>query len=132
VWEVVTDIRRAPEVLSGVVSVELMTDGPYALGTRWRETRRMLGRETTEEMWVVANDPGRRTEVAASSSGTDYRTVFTLTPDDGATELTVTFSGRTPEPSAVQRLTEKVFGRLGTAVVRKVLEQDLADIAAAS
>ncbi len=80
VWQVITDLDRAAQTLSGVSRVERLTDGPYALGTRWRETRTMFGKATTEEMWVTALDPARSTTVEASSHGTDYRTVFDLTP----------------------------------------------------
>src|SRR5690606_16565810 len=72
--------RPRPEVLRNVTRVERMTDGPYAVGTRWRETRRMMGREETEEMWVAESDPLRRTVVAASSGGAEYRTTFELEP----------------------------------------------------
>lgn len=132
VWQVLTDLKHAPDVLSGVVSVELLTDGPYAVGTRWRETRSMMGRKATEEMWVVDSDPHRRTEVAASSGGADYRTVFTLTPAGEATELTMVFGAHTPEPTGVQKLLLKAFGNLGVKVTRKVMETDLADIASAA
>ena len=80
VWQVLTDLDHAAETLSGVLRVEVLTDGPYALGTRWRETRKMFGREASEELWVADNDPLRRTQVRASSGGVDYVTEFVLTP----------------------------------------------------
>jgi len=131
VWAVLTDLDRAPEVLRNVTRVERMTDGPYAVGTRWRETRRMMGREETEEMWVAESDPLRRTVVAASSGGAEYRTTFELEPQpDGSTLLRYTFRAETPDPSGV--LLWAVFGRLGARVTRKVMEQDLEDIAGAA
>lgn len=132
VWQVLTDLKHAPQVLSGVRSVELLTDGPYAVGTRWRETRTMMGRTVTEEMWVVDSDPHRRTEVAASSGGADYRTVFTLSPDGEGTSLTMHFSAHTPDPTGVQKVLWKAFGALGLRATRKAMETDLADIAAAA
>lgn len=133
VWEVLTDVRRAAETLSGVTSVQVLTDGPYAEGTRWRETRTMFGRSSTEEMWVTLADPLRETEVRASSGGADYVTTFVLTPvSDEATELSVTFSADLSTPSAVQKLGMKVFGGMATKATRKALEQDLADIATAA
>ncbi len=133
VWSVITDLDRAEQVLSGVSRVQLMTDGPYAVGTRWRETRRMFGREATLEMWVADNDPLRRTVVEASSGATDYRTEFTLTPvGERATALSLAFGVETPDPGAVQKLLWRVAGGLGAKATRKALEQDLDDIAAAA
>lgn len=134
VWEVLTDIEHAAETLSGLQSVEVLTDGPYALGTRWRETRRMFGKESTEEMWVADNDPLRRTEVHAESGGVAYVSEFVLTPlDDGArTELQMRFSARMHSPSTVQKVAMKVFAGLALRATAKQLEQDLSDIAAAA
>ena len=134
VWEVVTDLDHAPETLSGVVSVQRMTNGPYAVGTRWRETRTMFGREATEEMWVAQSDPQRRTQVRAESGGADYVTEFTLTPlDEGArTELSVRFDAEMTAPSVLQKVGMKVMGGIAARATRKALEQDLADIAAAA
>ena len=41
---VLTDIAHADQTLSGVTQVEPLTEGPYGVGTKWRETRRMFGR----------------------------------------------------------------------------------------
>lgn len=134
VWEVLTDVRQAAETLSGVTSVQVLTDGPYAEGTRWRETRTMFGRSSTEEMWVTLADPLRETEVRASSGGADYVTSFVLTPLEGdrRTELAVRFGAEMTSPSAVQKVAMKIFSGMATKATRKALEQDLADIAAAA
>jgi carbon monoxide dehydrogenase subunit G len=134
VWEVLTDLDNASENLTGVVSVQRMTDGPYAVGTRWRETRKMFGREVTEEMWVADNDPWRGSVVRAESGGADYVTTFLLTPLDNAarTELTVRFDAQLTSASTLQKFGMKVFGGLAEKATRKALEQDLTDIAAAA
>jgi len=132
VWAVLTDIAAAEQTLSGVTKVELLTEGPYAVGTRWRETRRMAGKEETEEMWVTEVEPERRTVVEASSRGARYITVFDLNPAGSGTLLEVTFGARTVDPNRFERALWSVFGRLGAQVTRKALEQDLQDIAAAA
>lgn len=134
VWEVLTDLDRVVERLSGVTAVEPMTDGPYAVGTRWRETRTMFGRAVTEEMWVAETDPWRSTQVRAESGGATYVTDFTLTPlgDGERTELTMRFDATIQDPSVLQRLSMKVMEPIALRATRKHLEQDLADIAAAA
>ena len=84
VWRVLTDLDHAAETLSGVSRVELLTEGPYTVGTRWRETRKMFGKEATEEMRVTAVEAPARTTVEADSAGVNYVTVFTLTPNRSA------------------------------------------------
>jgi len=129
VWRVLTDLDHAAETLSGVSAVEVLTEGPYAVGTRWRETRKMFGKEATEEMQVTAVEAPARTTVEADSAGVRYVTDFALTPTADGTRLAMTFSARQPNPSTVQRLTWAVFGRLGIKATSKVMARDLEDIA---
>lgn len=134
VWRVLTDLEGTAAVLSGVTRVERLAGAGYSIGTRWRETRTMLGREATEEMEVVGIVPRRSTTIAAESHGMRYRTEFTLEPTDGGTRtlLRMRFSGGFESPSWIQRAAAKLTARLGLAATRKTMEQDLADIAAAA
>jgi hypothetical protein len=135
VWAVLTDLERAPEVLRGVTSVEVV-DGAggegYAEGTRWVETRRILGREESQLLEVTGVDPPRRTVVESRDHGVRYRTVFSLQRREDGTRLEMCFGASHPDPTLLFRLTSAVFGRVGMALTRKLLEQDLADIAAAA
>lgn len=127
-----TDLANAEQVMSGVTKIEVLTDGPYAVGTRWRETRKMMGKEATEEMWVVELEEPTSTVVNAESGGARYRTAFALAPDGQATKLSMNFSAELLDPSLVQRVMQALFGRLGLSMTKKVVAKDLADIAAAA
>jgi carbon monoxide dehydrogenase subunit G len=130
VWSVITDIPGSAATLSGVDSVQLLTEGPYGEGTRWKETRKMLGKSETVEMWVAEADQHRNTTVKAVQGGADYTTRFSLAPRDGGTELTLTFGAEVIKPTLVSRLMMLLFGRMGMAATRKALTKDLAEIAA--
>jgi carbon monoxide dehydrogenase subunit G len=130
VWSVITDIPGSPATLSGVESVQLLTDGPYREGTRWKETRKMMGRSETVEMWVGQADPPRATTVKAVQGGADYSTRFSLAPRDAGTDLSVTFGAEVLKPTAATRIMMALFGKLGMAATRKALTKDLAEIAA--
>ncbi|MFA4841232.1 MAG: SRPBCC family protein [Agrococcus sp.] len=132
VWRVLTDLEAAPEVLSGVARVERLAGAGYTIGTRWRETRTMMGREETEEMEVVGIDEGRSTMIAAEARGMAYRTEFTLDPTPEGTLLRMRFGGSLQSPSWVQRVVARLTARLGTAMTRKMMQQDLDDIATAA
>jgi carbon monoxide dehydrogenase subunit G len=134
VWEVITDLDRAQERLSQVTHLQVITDGPYALGTRWRETRRMMGASDTQELVVVDNDPLRSTTTEAVDGGTRYRTVLRLESldDSAATLLSVRFSADVTDPTRLQRLALRVVGPLGLKLTEKSLRTELDDIAAAA
>ena len=130
VWAVLTDVAHASETLRGVSLVEVLEGPDYAVGTRWRETRRIFGKEETQTMEVAACDPPRRTTVTSRSAGVDYRSVFTLEPVEAGTLVTICFGASHPDPNLLQRLTATLFGHVGAAVTTRLLNQDLADIAA--
>ncbi len=54
VWDLLTDLARAPRIISAIDGVERLKDGDgFVVGTRWRETRTVFGRQATEETEVV-------------------------------------------------------------------------------
>ncbi|MBB6404808.1 SRPBCC family protein [Arthrobacter sp. AZCC_0090] len=129
VWTVISDIPGSARTLSAVKSIQMLSEGPYGEGTRWKETRAMMGREETVEMQVSQSEPPGSTTVKARQGGTDYTTRFTLEERDGGTELTVFFGAEVLNPTFLSKLGMTVFGKLGMGVMRKALAKDLAEIA---
>lgn len=130
VWAVITDIPGSADTLSGVNRIEMLSDGPYGEGTRWKETRTMMGRSETVEMWVSQADPPRTTTVKALQGKADYTSRMTLTGRDGGTDLTMTFGAEMVNPSRAAKIAMALFGKLGPLATRKALTKDLAEIAA--
>lgn len=100
VWAVVTDLEGSPEVLSAVEAVEAVERlddlTGFQVGTRWRETRTMFGKQATDMMEVTEIDPGHRSTVVAESGSTTYTSTITVTPSGSERcELTMTFEGST-------------------------------------
>lgn len=131
VWESITDLPDLPRVLSGVQRVEVLTEGGFGVGTRWRETRRMLGREATEEMTVTECEPPDRYVTVADSHGMHYVSELSLRPDGpDASVLRMTFSAR-PSGGRGPGLVARLLARFGAKAVSKALAKDLDDIARA-
>jgi uncharacterized membrane protein len=131
VWDVATDLAGSPHVVRGIDAVEVLTPGPFGVGTRWRETRTMMGRSATEEMSVTAVEPLRSYRVESENRGAHYVSTFAFSPAaDGGTEVTTTFGGR--PTSSLMRVLAAVTAPLVRRSVSKALEQDLQDIAAAA
>ncbi|WP_033312249.1 SRPBCC family protein [Streptomyces iakyrus] len=128
VWEALTDLGGMERMLSGVTRVEVLTEGGFGVGTRWRETRRMFGKEATEEMWVTACEAPERYVVEAETQGTRYVSEWLLRTDGpSATTVRMTFGAETP--GGARGLLAKLLGGLGARAVRKVITKDLDDVA---
>ena len=130
VWAVISDIPGSAATLSGIDAIQMLTDGPYAEGTRWKETRTMMGRSETVELWVSQADPPRSTTVKALQGGADYTTRFALAERDGGTDVTLTFGAEVLKPTRLSKVLMAVVGPIGMRITRKALAKDLAEIAA--
>jgi carbon monoxide dehydrogenase subunit G len=135
VWAVISDIPGSAATLSGVDSIQMLSEGEYGEGTRWKETRTMMGRAETVEMWVSQSEPasptrGGSTTVKALQGGAGYTSRFTLAPGGGGTDVTLTFGAEVVKPTLLSKVMMALFGKIGMSVTRKALAKDLAEIAA--
>jgi len=130
VWRIMTDLEHAAEVISGIKEVRRLDGGDgFGVGTSWRETRVMLGREATEAMAVTAIDEGRSYTVEADSRGAHYTSVMVVEPKGDGSNLSMTFVA---QPTTIGARVMSLFSRLFEGATRKALAQDLDDIAAAA
>ena len=130
VWAVTTDLAGSPQAVSGIEAVEVLTPGDFGVGTRWRETRTMLGRSATEEMTVTAVEPQRSYTTEAARPGVRYLSTVSVAPAGDGSELIMTFGAR--PTSAMTRVLGAVTGPLARRALTKAMEKDLADLAAAA
>ncbi len=129
VFAVASNLRDAPKNIPAITKMEVLTEGPVRLGTRFRETRKMFGREATEEMEVTAFDPPRAISIGCENHGCRYRTDFLFEPRDGGTHVEMTFAA---EPLS---LPAKVMGFLMRPMMKKIMAEcgkDLDAVAAAA
>jgi carbon monoxide dehydrogenase subunit G len=95
VFRAITDLENASEWMEGLISIERTTQGGYGVGTAWRETRKVMGKEATEHFEVVAHDPprhlGLRMDGTRGSSGRgEYLFDYHLSPANGGTDVRLT------------------------------------------
>lgn len=133
VWEVLTDVAHADRVLRGVKASALITDGPYDVGTRWREKRTVFGHHGEEELEVVEAEPPSRTVVETRLGNDVVRTAYRLTasgPQRDHTRLAMTTTLVDADRSPLGRLAWEMFGGLSYGHTRRMFEHDIEDIAA--
>lgn len=124
VFQALTELDRAGDWMPGHVSAVRLGGDGFGVGTRWRETRKMFGREATEEFEVIEMDPPRRLGLrvdgtkGASKRG-EYLFTYRLTPRDGGTD--VVLDGEIRGLGKVWEL----FGRLMAGPFRKAIVKDM-------
>jgi carbon monoxide dehydrogenase subunit G len=125
VFDALTDLDEAGQWMAGLTEIETLGEGAAAVGGGWRETRRLFGREATEEFEVTAHDRprllGLRVDGSRGSSGRgEY--VFTYRLEPRATGTEVRLSGEIRGLTGIAG----VVGRLFAGTYRKSCARDLA------
>jgi hypothetical protein len=135
VFQVFTDLSGRPAWLSTVESVEFDGQTPFGTGTRWRETRLLMGGELVTEELVVAEVVADRLCVITSPGvGANYRMTYTFAPIEvgrlrGGTLVTTRLEG-VPQ-TMTSRFLSFFFGGLAARTVEGALREDLDALAAA-
>src|SRR2546423_4330783 len=91
VFALMSDFPKAPGRISSIKRIEMLTNGPVGLGTKFKETRVMFGKEATETMEVTAFDPPHSYSLVANSCGAIYDSRLTFESEGNGTNVTFTF-----------------------------------------
>jgi len=119
VFDVISDMRNFSKALPHITHVEFLTEQKSGLGTRFRETRTMNGKEHQTELEVTEFEPNGRIRMVAEQGGTIWDSLFTVTPGAGGTELKL-------EMDAIANgILAKVMNVLIKRMVQKQIERDL-------
>lgn len=124
------DFEHAPDRISGIDAIEMLTEGPAAVGTRFRETRTIMGKQATEEMEVTTFDPGRSYTLGCDSCGARYETLVESVPEGDGTLCRMTMNWKPTTLGA--KVMGPIMGVFMKGMMRKCIEQDLADMKAAA
>jgi carbon monoxide dehydrogenase subunit G len=125
VFQTFTDIEHGATHVSGIKKLEMMTPGPVHLGTKWLETREVMGLLDTAEMEITAFERNRMYTITHRKAGVRIDTTFWFEPSVDGTKVTVEFeldSGGLP-PGLLAPLGWAIAGK-----VENVLSHDLADL----
>lgn len=121
----VVAIARWPAVIRGIETVEMLTEGPVRVGSRFRETRLMHGTRATEEMTVAVLAPPELLVLTAESHGTRYRVEHRLALEGKGTRLALVFAG---QPATLLARLLMPLGLLFAGAVRRQIAADLEDL----
>ena len=131
VWKLITDIKNSANLITAIEKVEILEQPKAGLvGLKWRETRKMFGKEATEVMWITDAVDGESYLTRAESHGAIYVSGLSLREENGKTILTQTFEGQAVSFGA--KVMSALMGWMIKGSTRKAFEKDLQDIKAAA
>ncbi|MCA9450099.1 MAG: SRPBCC family protein [Candidatus Omnitrophica bacterium] len=123
VFAVFTDLRNCDQHIPGIIKAEVLTDGDIGVGTRWKETREMMGKEHTEEMEISEFVPNDFYRVTASGCGCAYLTEFHFKEENGETLATMNFSAK--PLTVLAKITSPLMGIMMKGSLKKMMDEDM-------
>ena len=122
VFRVFIDFGNAAQRIEGIERIELLDEGPIRVGSKFRETRKMFGKETTEEMTVSELEENSRYLVTADTCGAHFATEFLFADHTDRTRVDVSI---VTKPYS---LFAKLMSPLGKLMIGSMKKMMCADI----
>ena len=94
VFRTVAEIDNFSQAIPHIVDVEFLSDARTGVGSRFRETRLMMGREASTILEVTEYVENERVRLVSDEGGTVWDSVFTVRAVDGKTELTLVMDAK--------------------------------------
>ena len=125
VFKAFTDLEHQAGRVSGIRGIEVLTTGGFRLGTRWRETREVLGRTDDAEMEVTQFAQNAGYTITHEKAGVRIDTVFAFAPAGDGTKVSITFNleNQGLPPGLLTPVSWAIAGK-----VKEALGKDLTDM----
>lgn len=122
VFAVISDIENSPDRIDWYEKVEMLTEGPVGVGTKWRETRRMNNRQSVEDWEMTAFDSPNYFSAYCDSQGYDVNYTMRVDAEGDGSRLTLELTTR-PRTFVGKLLTPLEW--LMSGMMKKIVRKDL-------
>lgn len=120
----ISDINNFSKSIPDVINVEFLSDVKSGVGTRFRETRLMKGKEAMTELEVTEFVENDHVRYVTDSHGTVWDTVMSVKAVDDKTDLTLIMDAR-PHKFMQKKVVPMIKG-----MISKALEKDMDSVKA--
>jgi len=94
VFLTVAHIEQFSKAVPLIVKYEILSDTKSGVGTRFRETRLLKGKEAATELEVTEYVPNDHVRIVADSHGVVWDSVFTVKGESDYTDLTLAMDAK--------------------------------------
>ena len=119
VFKAVSDINNFSKVVPDIVNVEFLSDVKSGVGTRFRETRLMKGKEAMTELEVTEFVENDHVRMVTDSHRAVWDTVMSVKTVDGKTDLKMVMDAKP------HKFMQKMMIPMIKGMITKALEKDM-------
>ena len=115
VFETLSQAEQFSKAVPGIQSIEFLTEQREGVGTKFRETRLMNGKEAATELEITELDENHRIRMVSDAGGTIWDTVFTVQETGAGTQLRMVMDAK-PQAAFAKVLTPCILPIVDRAV----------------
>jgi carbon monoxide dehydrogenase subunit G len=119
VFRTLATIGEFSKAVPGIIKIEFLSDKKYGVGTRFRETRVMHGKEASTELEITELEENRHIRLVSNAGGAIWDTIFTVAQSGDSVEMNMKMDAR-PNQIAAKIVLPLIMG-----FVSKAVEQDM-------
>ncbi|WP_020401620.1 SRPBCC family protein [Gracilimonas tropica] len=119
VFEIVADIRNFSKVIPEIKNVEFLSEQQYGVGTKYKETRDMNGREASTVLEVTELVENEHIRLISDAGGTVWDSIFKVEEKEGGTELSLVMEARP------YKFLPKIIAPFMKGFMRNAIEKDM-------
>ena len=119
VFQRLANIEQFTQAVPHITKVEFLSEQKYGVGTEFRETRVMNGREATATLKVTELVENESLRIISDEGGTEWDTKFQVSAQDGQTQMDMEMEAR-PQKRVAKFLTPLIL-----PMVEKFVIQDM-------
>ncbi len=119
VFATVADIHQFSQAIPHITDVKILSEQQRGLGTRFRETRLMKGKEIQTELLVTEYVENERIRLVADAHGTIWDSTFSVRPVGDQVEMELYMQAK------AQGMMAKLMTSMVREVVAKAVENDM-------
>ena len=115
VFQVIADPRGFQEAVADITSVEFLSSQQHGVGTRFRETRNMQGKEHSVVLEVTEQVENECIRIVSDEGGTVWDSVFSVEQQGDAVLMTLVMEVK-PYKLKAKLMTLLIMGHVGKAI----------------
>lgn len=119
VFRIVADIRNFSDVIPEITDVEFLREQKFGVGTKFRETRNMKGKESTTELEVTELVDNEYIRIVSDAGGSIWDSIFRVEDNNDGTDLYLKMEARP------YKLLAKVMTPFMKGFMRNAIEKDM-------
>lgn len=119
VFKAIATVDEFAKAVPQITSVEFVSEKKYGVGTRFKETRIIAGKEATTELEVTELIDNEKIRIVSDTNGTVWDSVFTVNQHDQDTVLTLEMDAN------AYKLIPRLINPIIKGMVKKALQDDM-------